>query len=592
MSQTPSPADQHVETGQPGDGSADGSAELPSFGELGVAADIVEVLTEGGVTAPFPIQAQTLPVAASGADVIGQARTGTGKTLAFAIPLATAADPQASKPQGLVVVPTRELCLQVTDEVARVAGARNTSVVAIYGGREIEGQAKALAEGAPLVVGTPGRLLDLVGRGHLDLSGVTQLVLDEADEMLDLGFLEDVEKIIDACATERQTLLFSATMPGPVVSLGRRYMNKPTFVRAEVEEPRLPPTMSHVFLSCHRMDKPAVLARILAAPDMGRCLVFTSTKRMADTLVKELAGHDYNAAAIHSDRSQVAREKTLEDFRAGRVGVLVATEVAARGLDIPEVTHVVNFDAPDDEKMYLHRVGRTSRAGAAGMAVTLAIWNELARVEVIKKGLEVEAETHEVFSTSPLLTELFNLSDAQATREAASGASDEASTSAEATANTAVSTSDETSTSDKAGTDAEAGEAGSQSRTTRRRSRSRTRTKVRHDGSAAGDQPADGAEREADSGQPRAAQSEGDASGGEQAVPASAASTEDGQADRQRQPAKAQQGEQAKRASSQRRRGGRRKSGGASRRPQTDAATLRGEGKPARTRPLTATHLP
>jgi superfamily II DNA/RNA helicase len=383
--------------------------ETKTFADLGVDQHICDALAEVGITTPFPIQELTLPLALSGADIIGQARTGTGKTLAFAIPLLQRVDAAQHDTQALVIVPTRELCLQVRGDLAQAAVHKDVDVVAVYGGRAIGEQEAALRAGATIVVGTPGRLLDLMGRGSLDLSRVTSLVLDEADEMLDLGFLPDVERLVQATAGERQTLLFSATMPAPIVGLARRYMHKPTFLRADVEEARIAPATRQYFFSCHRLDKPAVLARILQAPERGLCVVFTRTKRMADVLVEDLRTRGVEAAPIHSDLRQEARERALSRFRRGKVDVLVATEVAARGLDIEAVTHVINYDCPDDEKMYLHRVGRTGRAGAAGIAITLAIWNELARLEMIKKALDVNEPTHEVFSTSPILEELFDL---------------------------------------------------------------------------------------------------------------------------------------------------------------------------------------
>jgi len=390
-----------------------------TFADFGVHPDICETLADAGITSPFPIQELTLPLALGGADLIGQARTGTGKTLAFGIPLLQRIDPGAGHTQALVVVPTRELCVQVREDLARASARMGFEVVALYGGKAIEPQAKAVEDGAAVVVGTPGRLLDLMRRGSLQLGKVSMLVLDEADEMLDLGFLPDVEQLVQATAAERQTLLFSATMPSAVVALARRYMHKPTFLRADVEEVHVAPLTKQHFFSCHRMDKPAVVARILQAPNRGLCVVFTRTKRMADVLAEELRERGVKAAPIHSDLRQEAREKALERFRKGTITVLVATEVAARGLDIDDVTHVVNYDCPEDEKMYLHRIGRTGRAGAAGVAVTLVLWNELARLEMIKRTLDIAEPTHEVFSTSPILDELFDLPARDATRKAA-----------------------------------------------------------------------------------------------------------------------------------------------------------------------------
>ncbi len=383
------------------------ATDVRSFSDLGVDDAVVEALADAGITDPFPIQELSLPMALSGADLIGQARTGTGKTLAFGIPLVQRADPAAGYIQALVVVPTRELCLQVHDDLVIAGAKRNIKVVAAYGGRAIDPQSDAIAAGASIVVGTPGRLLDLVRRGKLDLSRASMLVLDEADEMLDMGFLPDVEQLIERCAHERQTLLFSATVPSEVVRLARRYMNKPTFMRSDVQQQSVAPQMGQFFFACHRLDKPAVVARILSAPNRGRTLIFTRTKRMADTLADELRSRNIDAGVIHSDLRQEARERALVRFRKGTQDVLCATEVAARGLDIDQVTHVINYDCPDDERMYLHRIGRTGRAGAAGIAVTLAVWNELARLEMIKKALQIEDETHEVFSTSPLLDDLF-----------------------------------------------------------------------------------------------------------------------------------------------------------------------------------------
>jgi superfamily II DNA/RNA helicase len=383
------------------------ATDVRSFSDLGVDDAVVKALADAGIFDPFPIQELSLPMALAGADIIGQARTGTGKTLAFGIPLVQRVDPAAGFMQALVVVPTRELCLQVHDDLL-IAGARHdVQVVAAYGGRAIDPQSEAIAAGASIVVGTPGRLLDLVRRRMLDLSRVTMLVLDEADEMLDMGFLPDVEQLIEECATERQTLLFSATVPSEVVRLARRYMNKPTFMRSDVQQQGVAPQMRQYFFACHRLDKPAVVARILASPTRGRTLIFTRTKRMADVLAAELRNRGIDAGVIHSDLRQEARERALSRFRKGTQDVLCATEVAARGLDIEQVTHVINYDCPDDERMYLHRIGRTGRAGAAGVAVTLAVWNELARLEVIKRALQIDDETHEVFSTSPLLDELF-----------------------------------------------------------------------------------------------------------------------------------------------------------------------------------------
>ena len=380
-----------------------------TFAELGVEPDITDALAEQGITSAFPIQALTLPLALQGADIIGQARTGTGKTFGFGLPLLQRIDTAAGL-QALVIVPTRELCMQVADDLAMAGRRKGVKVVAVYGGVSMDDQVTALKRGAHLVVGTPGRLLDLCRRNYVDLSTCTGLVLDEADEMLDLGFLPDVEELISQVGEDRQTLLFSATMPAAIIALGRRYMHSPTFMRAESDEDEsTPDKVEQFFFLTHRMNKPALCARVLSAPDVDKAVVFCSTKRMADKLSTELAGQGLNIKAIHSGLSQDKRERTLKAFRTGKLRILCATEVAARGLDIDDVTHVINFDTPDDEKMYLHRIGRTGRAGHDGVAVTLVLHNELPRMQMILRELDIEAEIPEMFSTSPELVELFDL---------------------------------------------------------------------------------------------------------------------------------------------------------------------------------------
>lgn len=357
----------------------------------------------------------TLPVALSGSDVIGQAKTGTGKTLGFGIPLlqrvVTAADVAAGRatavpgtsPQALVVVPTRELCVQVTNDLLGAGKMRSVRVLSVYGGRAYEPQVDALRKGVEVVVGTPGRLLDLAGQGHLDLSQVRMLVLDEADEMLDLGFLPDVEKIVDRLPARRQTMLFSATMPGQIITLARRYMNRPTHIRASAPDDQgttVASVTQHIYRA-HAMDKPEMLSRILQAKDRGLVMVFCRTKRTCADLAESLAERGFAAAAVHGDLGQGAREQALRAFRNGKVDVLVATDVAARGIDVDGVTHVVNYQCPEDEKTYLHRIGRTGRAGASGVAVTLVDWEDMPRWGLINKALDLSfPEPPETYSTS------------------------------------------------------------------------------------------------------------------------------------------------------------------------------------------------
>jgi superfamily II DNA/RNA helicase len=386
-------------------GPAGGDA-VPLFADLGVAEPICAALADRGIVTAFPIQALALPIALGGHDVIGQARTGTGKTLAFGIPLLQRLDEQPPVRPGatraLVVVPTRELAIQVSKDVAYAGSRTGARVITLYGGRAYEPQIDALAAGVDVVVGTPGRLLDLVRQRHLDLSDVGTLVLDEADKMLDLGFLPDVERILELTPPGRQTMLFSATMPGEVVTLARRYLNRPTHVRAEQhDEPELVPlTEQHAFRA-HQMDKIEMLVRVLQAEGRGLTMVFCRTKRTADQVAGALTTRGFAAAAVHGDLGQAQRERALRAFRHGKVDVLVATDVAARGLDVEDVTHVVNYECPEDEKAYLHRIGRTGRAGRSGVAVTFVDWNDLQRWKIINDALALgHPEPPETYSTS------------------------------------------------------------------------------------------------------------------------------------------------------------------------------------------------
>ncbi|MBV7244418.1 DEAD/DEAH box helicase [Streptomyces sp. MW-W600-10] len=363
----------------------------------------------------------TLPVALSGSDVIGQAKTGTGKTLGFGLPLlervTVPADVEAGRatpeqltdaPQALVVVPTRELCQQVTNDLLTAGKVRNVRVLAIYGGRAYEPQVEALKKGVDVIVGTPGRLLDLAGQRKLDLSHIRGLVLDEADEMLDLGFLPDVERIITMLPPKRQTMLFSATMPGAVISLARRYMLQPTHINAtspDDEGTTVKNTVQHVYRA-HNMDKPEMLARILQADGRGLAMIFCRTKRTAADIAEQLEKRGFASGAVHGDLGQGAREQALRAFRNGKVDVLVCTDVAARGIDVEGVTHVVNYQSPEDEKTYLHRIGRTGRAGAKGIAITLVDWDDIPRWQLINKALDLKfPDPPETYSTSPHLFE-------------------------------------------------------------------------------------------------------------------------------------------------------------------------------------------
>ncbi|MEU7717968.1 DEAD/DEAH box helicase, partial [Streptomyces tibetensis] len=361
----------------------------------------------------------TLPVALSGKDVIGQAKTGTGKTLGFGLPLlervTVPADVEAGRaepedlteaPQALVVVPTRELCTQVTNDLLTAGKVRNVRVLAIYGGRAYEPQVEALKKGVDVVVGTPGRLLDLAGQKKLNLKHVKSLILDEADEMLDLGFLPDVEKIINMLPVRRQTMLFSATMPGAVIGLARRYMSQPTHISATSPDDAgatVANTKQYIYRA-HNMDKPEMVARILQAEGRGLAMVFCRTKRTAADLADQLKQRGFASGAVHGDLGQGAREQALRAFRNGKVDVLVCTDVAARGIDVEGVTHVINYQSPEEEKTYLHRIGRTGRAGAKGTAITLVDWDDIPRWQLINKALELDFnDPPETYSTSPHL---------------------------------------------------------------------------------------------------------------------------------------------------------------------------------------------
>ncbi|MEV3989277.1 DEAD/DEAH box helicase [Streptomyces sp. NPDC049837] len=361
----------------------------------------------------------TLPVALSGTDVIGQAKTGTGKTLGFGLPLlervTVPADVEAGRakpeqltdaPQALVVVPTRELCTQVTNDLLTAGKVRNVRVLAIYGGRAYEPQVEALKKGVDVIVGTPGRLLDLAGQRKLDLSKVKALVLDEADEMLDLGFLPDVEKIINMLPAKRQTMLFSATMPGAVIGLARRYMSQPTHIRATApdDEGATVANIAQYVYRAHSMDKPEMVSRILQANGRGLAMIFCRTKRTAADIAEQLERRGFASGAVHGDLGQGAREQALRAFRNGKVDVLVCTDVAARGIDVDGVTHVINYQSPEDEKTFLHRVGRTGRAGKKGIAVTLVDWDDIPRWQLINKALGLDFnDPVETYSTSPHL---------------------------------------------------------------------------------------------------------------------------------------------------------------------------------------------
>ncbi|MEJ6490053.1 DEAD/DEAH box helicase [Leucobacter sp. USCH14] len=379
---------------------------MTTFLELGVDQDMVDSLKDRGIVDAFPIQEQTIPLALSGQDIIGQAKTGTGKTFGFGLPLLQRVGAQpVDGVQALVVVPTRELAVQVYEDLELAAKNRAATVVPIYGGKAYEGQIEQLKSGAQVVVGTPGRLLDLANQRLLDLSKVREMVLDEADKMLDLGFLADIEKLFSLTPPVRHTMLFSATMPGTIVTLARRFMSNPIHIRAtDPDEGAAQANIEHIVYRAHSLDKDEVIGRILQAEGRGKTVIFMRTKRAAAKLQEELVDRGFAAVSVHGDLNQEQRERAMVTFKTGKKDILIATDVAARGIDVDDVTHVINHTVPDDEKTYLHRVGRTGRAGRTGIAVTFVDWDDLHKWALINKALDFGIpEPVETYSSSPHL---------------------------------------------------------------------------------------------------------------------------------------------------------------------------------------------
>src|SRR3954452_11848992 len=375
-----------------------------TFESLGLSADLVDALSAAGITHPFPIQSLTIPDALAGRDVCGKAKTGSGKTLAFGLPLlerTPTAKPNA--PTALGLVPTRELAVQVHQVLEPLGKQRDVRVAVVYGGQSLEKQARKISDGAEIVVATPGRLIDLLDRKAMTLEALTCVVLDEADRMADMGFLPQVEWVLRHVGGPHQTLLFSATLDGAVDVLVKRYQRDP--VHYEVESRTITvDEMVHRFLLVHEMDKAKVAAAI--SHGVSRTMMFTRTKRGADRLASALRQEDVRAPAIHGDLPQRVRERSLEDFQTGKLPVLVATDVAARGLHIDDVDVVVHYDPPQDYKAYLHRSGRTARAGESGVVVTLVLWNEELEVKRMLPRICVKQPLVEIFSNDPRLADL------------------------------------------------------------------------------------------------------------------------------------------------------------------------------------------
>jgi superfamily II DNA/RNA helicase len=378
--------------------------EQETFSALGVSPDLVAVLDSAGISTPFPVQRLCIPDALAGRDVCGKAKTGSGKTLAFGLPLVERVAPASPKrPTGLVLVPTRELAMQVSNVLRPLLRARSLRLVTVYGGAQMSKQIAGLEEGAEIVVATPGRLIDLIDRGVAELGDVGNVVIDEADRMADMGFLPQVEWVLRHIGRSHQTLLFSATLDGGIQGLVDRYQHGPVFHEVGSTTYTVE-AMAHRFLLVHEMDKPRLVAAISRSG--GRCLVFVNTKRAADRVARQLADAGVDARAIHGDLRQEARERALKRFSERKLAVLVATDVAARGLDIDELDIVIQYDPPPDPKTYLHRAGRTARAGAAGLAVTLVLWNEELEVRRVKRRLGLDEPIVEMFSNDERLADL------------------------------------------------------------------------------------------------------------------------------------------------------------------------------------------
>jgi len=375
-----------------------------TFASLGVSPALVAALASEGIEEPFPIQEATIPDGLAGRDVCGKAKTGSGKTLAFGVPIldrVAAAKPGA--PTACVLVPTRELANQVEQVLSPLAAATGLTTLAVYGGVSMEPQIKALQRGVEVIIATPGRAIDLLERGEMTLASVSILVLDEADRMVDMGFLPQVQKLLYQVSGPHQTMLFSATLDGAINQIVKTYLKDPVAHEIGSDEPTVE-AMEHRFLHVHEMDKVKVAAAISRPAE--RTLMFVRTKRMADKLVVALKREGVQAGAIHGDLRQGIRERALQDFADGKLPVLVATDVAARGIHVDDVDIVVHYDPADDHKAYLHRSGRTARAGRTGVAVTLSLWNEENSIRMLQRRLGLSSPIVEVFSNDPRLADL------------------------------------------------------------------------------------------------------------------------------------------------------------------------------------------
>lgn len=375
--------------------------ELETFGDIALSKKLLQALSAMGFEEPSPIQAQTIPLVMDGHDVIGQAQTGTGKTAAFGIPIIERMDESKKRIQALVLSPTRELAIQTAEELNKIGRFKRVRTLPVYGGQAIERQIRSLRYGVHIVVGTPGRLIDHIHRGTIKLDDVKTLVLDEADEMLDMGFIDDIETILESIPKEgRQTLLFSATMPAPIAKLSTRYMVEPQKVSISKENLTVPLIDQYYY---ETRDKLEGLCRVLDVEETGKLIIFCRTKRGVDDLASALQSRGYLADGLHGDLSQSQRDRVMKKFREGKLDILIATDVAARGIDIDDITHVINYDIPQDHESYVHRIGRTGRAGRKGVAMTFIGPREFRQLRLIERLAKTKIHMRKLPSASDII---------------------------------------------------------------------------------------------------------------------------------------------------------------------------------------------
>lgn len=374
--------------------------EITSFRDLGLSREVQKAIADLGFEEPTPVQAKTIPVILTGKDTIGQAQTGTGKTVAFGVPIIESIKPRSKGVQAIILCPTRELAIQVAEDIKQVAKyRRDIAILPVYGGQPIERQLRALAAGVQIVIGTPGRTIDHINRGTLRLDNVRMVVMDEADEMLNMGFLEDVERILQAIPSDHQTLLFSATMPKPILNLTSRYLRDPEFIRIVHKELTVPAVQQHYF-EVREGQKPEILSRVIDMHNLKLSLAFCNTKKKVDDVVMELQARGYLTEGLHGDLTQAQRDRVMEKFRKGALDILVATDVAARGLDVEGIEAVFNYDVPQDEEYYVHRIGRTARAGRTGYAFSFVVGRDIHQLREIERFARIKISRKPVPSLS------------------------------------------------------------------------------------------------------------------------------------------------------------------------------------------------